>query len=151
MTARIVVGVDGSPQSRVALDTAIEEARLRHGTVEAVHTWQPAIYYAPPEYVGMPQAREDYVAASRDLLDKTLADAPDDVTIETTVLEGPAAPTLVRHSREADLLVVGSRGRGGFSGLLLGSTSHWVTSHATCPVLVVPSGYERPAQVADAA
>lgn len=151
MTARIVVGVDGSPESRLALDMAIEEARLRQGTVEAVHTWLPAVYYAPPEYVGMAQAREDYVAASRDLMDKMLADVPDDVTIESTVLEGPAAPTLVRHAREADLLVVGSRGRGGFSGLLLGSTSHWVTSHATCPVLVVPSGYDNPAHDADAA
>lgn len=140
MTTHIVVGIDGSPESRRALDHAIEHARLSDGRLELVHAWLPVVHYAPPEYVDFAMLREDYENAAEELMATVVADVPDDVAVERTIIEGPAAPTLAECARDADLLVVGSRGRGGFKGLLLGSTSHWLTSHATCPVLVVPSG-----------
>lgn len=141
MTVRIVVGVDGSAQSRVALELGIEQARLRDGVVEVVHTWTPKMYGAAPDAGYVAYVDEDGEAESRELMDGAMADVPDDVSVEPIVIKGPVAASLIRHARGADLLVVGSRGRGGFKGLLMGSTSHQVTSYASCPVLVVPSGY----------
>ena len=145
MAGTIVVGVDGSAGSRNALRWAISEAALRGATVEAVTTWQSPSY----AYTGvavMPPVVELAEAAAA-ALDETIAaetavltgsDAA--VTIEQVVVEGPAAAVLIERARDADLLVVGSRGHGGFRGLLLGSVSHQCASHAHCPVVVIPAG-----------
>lgn len=152
MTARIVVGVDGSAHARQALNHAIAEARLRDATIDAVYAYAPPVYWSAPEFgVLIPRPESEVVEDATRLLERELADVPDDVEVEPVVVEGPAARALLETARGADLLVVGSRGRGGFMGLLLGSTSHQVVTHATCPVVVVPMAPEEAQQGEDAA
>ena len=140
MTGRIVVGVDGSAPSEEALAFAIEEARRRDATLAVVHAYMVPIAWAGLE-VGMltpmpdPQHLEE---DARKVLDHVLEDAPDDVRIERVVVQAAASEALIDAAEDAELLVVGSRGHGGFYGLLLGSTSHQVVTHAPCPVTVVP-------------
>ena len=140
MTGRIVVGIDGSPHSRRTLEFTVEEARRRGATIDAVYAYAPPVYWSAPEFgVLIPRPESEVVEDARALLDRELAEVPEDVRVEHVVVEGPAARALLETARGADLLVVGSRGRGGFMGLLLGSTSHQVVTHATCPVVVVPT------------
>jgi nucleotide-binding universal stress UspA family protein len=140
MTARIVVGIDGSEESRRALDWACHEAKLRDADLEVVHS-----YTAPWEYWAVPVATIPLVeveAAQRRLMDDEIADALRNnpgVRAERVLLNDLPARALVEQSKGADLLVVGSRGRGGFAGLLLGSVSQHVTQHAQCPVVIVPN------------
>jgi nucleotide-binding universal stress UspA family protein len=133
----IVVGVDGSDQSSAALTWAAEEARLRGGTLKVVHAWNvPTVEYA--SYI--PTAFADLGNAASIELDAQIAEVlgPDpDVPLEREVREGPPAQAILDAAKDASLLVVGSRGRGGFAGLLLGSVSTQVTHHAHCPVTVV--------------
>jgi nucleotide-binding universal stress UspA family protein len=137
---RIVVGIDGSEPSRRALRWAVEEARLRGATVEAVHAWAPPFVGGYP-YTATVFEPAEFERAAKDLLDGVV-DATDGAglpaPIERQVVEGPAPRALLDASKGAALLVVGSRGRGGFAGLLLGSTSQQVCHHATCPVVVIP-------------
>lgn len=140
----IVAGVDGSEGSRAALRFAIEEAVLRGADVDAVASWQfPAYAYTG---VAVMPPTVDLADSARAVLDDAieavtaeLGGAAAEVTVNPVVLEGPPAAMLVEHSRNAQMLVVGSRGYGGFRGLLLGSVSHQCASHAHCPVVVVPS------------
>ncbi|MGI8874679.1 MAG: universal stress protein [Egibacteraceae bacterium] len=146
---RIVVGVDGSPGAVVALEWALAEARLRGATLEVVHVYAPPSYYAYSmatvaaggEALAGPEADARRLAAE-EALDEVLAKAASewtDVEVRRSVIEALApARVLVEGSRGADLLVVGSRGRGGFAGLLLGSVSQQCVQHATCPMVVVP-------------
>jgi nucleotide-binding universal stress UspA family protein len=140
----ILVGVDYSEGARAALAFAEEEARLRHGTLRAVHAWQfgfvdyRGFESFAPEIGDIHELREAAAAA----LDATLREALpdfDDVTIEQRVVEGTPAAVLVDESHDADLLVVGSRGHGGFAQLLLGSVSQQCAHHAACPVVIVRS------------
>jgi nucleotide-binding universal stress UspA family protein len=138
--ALVVVGVDGSEESKEALRWALEEARLRGASLRAVLAWlEPAVYvhgYAAADFVDPALATE----RAKELLEATLAEVAGDaptVLVERVVAEGGAAEILVESSREADLLVVGSRGRGGFAGLLVGSVSRHCVEHASCPVAVV--------------
>jgi nucleotide-binding universal stress UspA family protein len=132
--------VDGSPESQEALRWALEEARLRKGTVKAVHAWHDP-YLLTPGY-GLPEDFEVSAlrAEAEKFLSSTVAeitgDKPD-VDIELVVGEGPAGSVLVEAAKGADMLVVGSRGHGGFMGLLLGSVSQQCAHHAPCPVLIV--------------
>lgn len=152
MTARIVVGVDGSAHARRALAHAIDEARRRGATVDAVYAHAPPVHWAAPEFgVLVPRPESEVVEDATALLRRELAHVPDDVVVRPVVVEGPAARALLETARGADLLVVGSRGRGGFLGLLLGSTSHQVVTHATCPVVVVPMAGDAVRQADDAA
>lgn len=140
MSGLIVVGIDGSEESRVALDRAIDETRLRGGVLQPVLAWTPPRGPGPMGYVAMDQERAQHEAAARTVMEKVVAEIPSDIEVDPVVVAGLASQVLLERSEHADLLVVGTRGRGGFAGLLLGSTSHQVTSHARCPVLVVPSG-----------
>lgn len=137
---RIVVGVDGSASSRQALEWAVEDARARGGQVEAVHTWHVP-YLAVYPYGAL--ALEDGDALekrARAVLDEVV-DAIDtrglEAPVERIVACGNAAGILLDVAKGADLLVVGSRGHGGFAGLVLGSVSQQVANHAPCPVLIV--------------
>jgi nucleotide-binding universal stress UspA family protein len=143
VAGRIVVGIDGSEASKEALSWALAEARLRGDTVEAVHAWT-APYAAPTGLPGalVPPVDERMTEAIRNgaeaLLAETVAEAAaGEVAIEQRVVEGPAATALIEAAKGAELLVVGSRGHGGFTGLLLGSVSDQVASHAPCPVVIV--------------
>lgn len=136
----IVVGVDGSPASRDALVWALDEARLREARLTVVHAWAvPLTAYATPYGAVL---TDDLIAANRDTANDLLDNLLDDmdttgVDVQRTIVEGPAAETLLDATKDADLLVVGSRGRGGFSGLLLGSVSQQCAHHASCPTVIV--------------
>ena len=141
----IVVGVDGSEPSRRALGWAMREA-VRHEfplTVVTVRraSVRPAteIYWPTPDLPDGSRADEASVRkAAQEMVDDTVAElgepAPD---VTVTVAGGNPAEELVRASRDADMLVVGSHGSGGFASLLLGSVSSQVVHHAACPVVVI--------------
>jgi nucleotide-binding universal stress UspA family protein len=140
--ALIVVGVDGSPESKEALRWALEEARLRKANVRAVYAWRDPYVLAPgfglPEDFEFDALREKAV----ETLDAVVAEVVgtmSDVHVDKVVSEGPAGSVLVQAADDADavMLVVGSRGHGGFVGLLLGSVSQQCVTHAPCAVLVV--------------
>jgi nucleotide-binding universal stress UspA family protein len=138
---RIVVGVDNSEGSHRALRWAVEEARLRRAKVEAVHAWH--LPYVPTgPLTSVPTPGTDALEADASLvLDASLERV--DVSglrepITRTLRRDSAAKALLERAEGADLLVVGSRGRGGFAGLLLGSVSQEVSHHAPCPVVIVP-------------
>lgn len=138
--ARIVVGVDGSPPAVDALRWAVAEARMTGATVEVVHAWHyPALTYAPWLVAPPTFARDDLETEARAVVDKALsaAAAPELAGVERVVVEGGATRVLVEHSRGADLLVAGHRGRGGLVGLHLGSVALQCALHAECPVVVV--------------
>ncbi len=135
----IVVGIDGSAGSRAALRFAAEEAALRQTKLKVVSAWQvPSGVYMQPTYVELDldvlrQAAGD--VAERQVVDVMGAERAKGV--EVVMQEGNAAQVLLAESREAEMLVVGSRGHGGFAGLLLGSVSQQCAAHASCPVVVV--------------
>jgi nucleotide-binding universal stress UspA family protein len=136
---RIVAGVDGSEPSARALRWAIDDARTRGATVQAVHAWDV------PYSLSFAGAAVDWPAfehAARQLLDQEVDTALGDTTdvrVDSVLVSGSAADVLLGMAKGADLVVVGSRGVGGFRGLLLGSVSQQVAHHAACPVVVVPS------------
>jgi nucleotide-binding universal stress UspA family protein len=142
MTAskKIVVGVDGSEGSRLALHWAIDEAKIRGSAIEIVHTWD----FTPPlDPVGgvvfVPD--KDFQESAQLVVDnllKSVSDLASSIAITTHVERGSASQILLNHAKTAELLVVGRRGRGGFIGLLMGSTATQVSHHAPCPVVIVP-------------
>ena len=131
---RVVVGVDGSPDSQKAVDWASDYVRRCGGSLHLVGTWlQPVTYGMPP--MMLTYDPEPDVRASVEKAVAAVTLPPEQV--HTAVLGGAAAPTLVKCAEDADLLVVGCRGLGGFAGLLLGSVSTYCVHHATVPVVVV--------------
>jgi nucleotide-binding universal stress UspA family protein len=137
--ARIVVGIDGSPTSERALRWAADEAVLADAVLDVVHAWMPE-YPLTAHDVFEDEARFEN-AAHRRLLEAVAqlrSEVHDPLDIrERLELEHPAT-ALLTAAKGADLLVVGTRGRGGFAGLLLGSVSQRCLTHAPCPVAVVP-------------
>ena len=144
---RIVVGVDGSDASRDALRWAIDEARLRGATVDAVYAWQ--VPMLPPD-IGpslapgasalemtslVPRLEESARLVVEQVVRDVVGEA-DGVDVRPLAIEGPPANALLEAARDADLLVVGSRGHGGFTGLLVGSVSLQAAQHAPCPVVI---------------
>jgi len=137
----VVVGVDGSKGSIEALRFAIGEARLHGAQVKAVSAWLiPPIAYEAT-WGGMSIDRDVYSKAAQDALTRCLEEtgaAGSGVELTTVVREGQAAEVICEEANGADLLVVGSRGFGGFRGLLLGSVSQQCAHRAPCPVVIVP-------------
>lgn len=141
---QVVVGVDGSAQSLMALEWAVTEARLRRGQVRVVTGWQ--FPTAATGMDGLIWEHQSFERVAQETQSNALKGVPtEDVRISGEVLQGPPASVLLEAAQDADLLVVGSRGRGGFTGLLLGSVSTQLVHHATCPVLIVRPGQETPA------
>lgn len=140
----IVVGIDGSHHSTRALEWALKEAALEHAplTVLTVHPVVASAWTGNPVRLGadsedqekMLQAAEELTAKVTDQLGDS---RPDSVTVRA--ISGFPAKELIEASRDADLVVVGSRGAGGFAKLLVGSVGSQVVEHAHCPVVVVPS------------
>jgi len=138
---RIVVGIDGSEGSLVALRVAATEARVRAAVLEVVCAWHPSSMGSIPAFgVGSPSAQS--LDELRTALAETLTAeglGPDNgVAVEARVVTGHPAEALLDAAERATLVVVGTRGRGGFAGLVLGSVSHQVVTHARCPVMIVP-------------
>ena len=134
---RIVVGVDGSPRSGEALRWAVRQAALTGASVDAVIAW-----HDPSSYEGYAWLIADtsYAEAAAKALGETVGTvvpADSGVTVHQRVEEGHPARVLLDAADGADLLVVGSRGHGGFAGLLLGSVSQHCVLHSPCPVLVI--------------
>lgn len=136
----IVVGVDGSEQSRNALRWAVDEARLRGASLLVVHAW-----WAYPDLSGTPVGpfgpeAENAAEPVERFVDDTFGGPPAGVDLTVRAVQGvTASAALLAAGETAELLVVGARGAGGFTGLLLGSVSRQVVDHATCPVVVVPA------------
>ncbi len=134
----IIVGVDGSRGAKRALAWAVSEARLRGADVQAVYAWTYPYYGAAPLVPPLVDL-EALAVEAKALLDDAVSGVPaDGVAVHAHLFEGPAARCLLQAGEDAELIVVGSRGRGGFAGLLLGSVSQQVASHGRCPVVVVP-------------
>ena len=134
---RIVVGIDGSPSSREALCWAVRQAALTGSVVDAVIAW-----HDPSSYNGYGWLIADTSYA--EVAAKTLSETVDSVitagsgvTVRQRVVEGHPAQVLLDTADSADLLVVGSRGHGGFASMLLGSVSQHCVEHSPCPVLVI--------------
>jgi len=165
---RIVVGVDASPGAKTALAWAAEEARLRQAVLQVVHTYHSqkltASLYFPSQHApratveaaggpsqqeltaslqGRTAFEEAFRGQAEELLEALLSELAETVSgvqvQRTVVADRHTGEVLVELSADADLLVVGSRGHGGFGELLLGSVSHAAVLHAVCPVVVVPS------------
>jgi nucleotide-binding universal stress UspA family protein len=141
----IVVGVDHSAGAKEALQLALVEAELRQATLRAVHAWQFGYIGVTGVEGGLPAVGgglQEFRDAATAALEATLREAIPDarsVKVERRVVEGAPAAVLVEESRGADLLVVGSRGHGGFAQLLLGSVSQQCAQLAECPVVIVRS------------
>ncbi|HEY5117615.1 MAG TPA: universal stress protein [Nakamurella sp.] len=138
-TGPVVVGVDASPSSAGAIALAIEEAALRNTGLVAVHSWND--FVIDQEFPELPLTvdldaieQEEYALLSEQLAG--WQDKYPDVQIQHNVVRRRPTHALLDASKGAQLLVVGSRGRGGFTGLLLGSTSHALIAHGFCPVIV---------------
>jgi nucleotide-binding universal stress UspA family protein len=138
----VIVGVDGSAGSITALHFAFEEARLRDTTLHVVAAWQvPAMAYAGAAGgAGLAElGAELNTLAGKGLEEALNAVEAGDVPVEQHLLEGHPAGVLLDAAAGADLLVVGSRGLGGFARMLLGSVGQEVTHHAPCPTVIVPT------------
>jgi nucleotide-binding universal stress UspA family protein len=135
---RVVVGVDGSPASHRALGWAVDEAAVRHADLVVVHAWQIP---TAGELTGFDVGQiED---GARSVLDQALASVDTaglDRPVERRLPCGHPSAALLEAAEGAGLVVVGARGRGGFSGLLLGSVSRQVAHHVTAPLIVVRDG-----------
>jgi len=141
----IIVGIDGSAHSARALEWAIREAAVRHAPVTvltvhpvAMNAWTGHPIILPQDPADLEESRQ----AAEEMTAKALSqlggdDRPSSVTVRA--ITGFPAQALIEESRTADLMVVGSRGGGGFGKLLVGSVSNQVVHHGHCPIVVVPS------------
>ncbi|VEG29555.1 universal stress protein [Actinomyces howellii] len=142
---RIVVGVDGSESAHKALQWAVSEAEVWGAELTAIAAVPMASGAGALAWLPAAVDREQVLADVRSGLDRTVSQALEGhsgVVVRRHALDGNAAELMAEFSTAVDLVVVGSRGRGGFTGLLLGSTSQGVLSHASCPVMVVPSRHK---------
>ena len=141
---RIVVGVEGSGGAKAALRFAIREAHFRRGYVEVITAFQntyvpaaPDFNYVPLDPIDIEVEVEKMQSNVVDSVLEGLADEYCHVEIRRRLLKGRPADTLISESENAAMLVVGSRGRGGWRGLLLGSVSQEIAHHGSCPVVIV--------------
>ena len=132
---RVLVGLDHSAAAARALTVAIEVARVHEAVLVPVHVHGPIDARSGS---GAPVPIGLEAADRRSLLTQAVAQGAAELVVEPEVVTGHAAAALLEMTRPGDVLVVGSRGRGGFRGLLMGSTSSQCAQHATCPVVVVP-------------
>jgi nucleotide-binding universal stress UspA family protein len=143
MSPHIVVGIDGSEDSINAFRWALDEAKLRSAEVTALFAWELPM-------IGIPGAfdRDELEAEGKTFLNNQLDGQHNgsEVTVHRVVAQGDPSSSLIEACKQtgADMLVLGSRGRGGLGGLLLGSVGQECASHAPCPVLICRAGGDRP-------
>ncbi len=150
------MGVDGSPPGQAALRFALDEARVRGARLDVIHVWRLAVSESVPDAFLLETPlepsfplgglEESVERAARGRLDAAIRDvlkgADPGVELRSEAVEGEPARVLLERAQGADLLVVGARGRGGFTGLLLGSVSSQCAHHASCPVVIVPGAVQ---------
>jgi nucleotide-binding universal stress UspA family protein len=139
-TGPVIVGVDGSPSSAAAVSFAAAEAVRRGVSLLLAHAWTLPMAISLAGMVPMAYDVDEFQRAAREVLDQAAADVRRShprLPVDPRLLEGPAPAMLIDLSREGQLVVTGTRGRGGFTGLLLGSVSQAVLNRADCPVVVV--------------
>ena len=140
----IIVGVDGSGHSQRALEWAMQEAAIRHAPLtvltvhEAVRAYSGGVASYPDDPARTVEAQKAAQAEADKVLSGLAGAHPESVTIKA--VHGFPVEELINASRDADMIVLGSRGGGGFSRLLVGSTATQVTHHAQCPVVLIPAG-----------
>ncbi|ASU78475.1 universal stress protein [Actinopolyspora erythraea] len=135
---RIVVGIDGSAPSLAALDWALGQAELTGAVVEAVTAWEYPAFYSWEGGAVPPREFENAASVTvEDAVDAAVDRRGTPPRVRTHVKQGDSTQVLLDTAEDAELLVVGSRGHGGFVGALLGSVSHRCTHHARCPVVIV--------------
>jgi nucleotide-binding universal stress UspA family protein len=137
---RIVVGVDGSASSKAALAWAVRQAALTGASVDAVHAWHVPVSYSYGYGYSMALPVPDVEKFEGEVLDEAIAETADlapRVEIRPVLVEDNPAHALLDAAEGADLLVVGSRGHGGFAEALLGSVGQHCVHHADCPVVVI--------------
>jgi nucleotide-binding universal stress UspA family protein len=127
---RLVVGFDGSDGSRRALSWAADEARQRSAKLEVVRAWTPGEFGTNEEMGTLTQKRLEEDLAS-------VLGAPPEGEVAAVAIQGHAAKVLLEQAQDADMLVVGSRGHGGFTGLVLGSVGVHLATHDSAPVVVI--------------
>jgi len=135
----IVVGVDGSECARTALGIAAREAELRSARLRVVSVWEVPLS-AGGVALGDQSIIDGFRESAGAIVEEAITEARrlhPSVECEGKAVEGQAAEVLLHEARDASLIVVGNRGRGGFASLLLGSVSQQVVHHAPCPVLVI--------------
>ncbi|PBC66248.1 nucleotide-binding universal stress UspA family protein [Streptomyces sp. TLI_235] len=136
-STRIVVGVDGSPASKAALRWAVRQAAMTGGSIDVLIAWQYPVGYGWPAPV---LGSFDFTGTAQrilaDAVTETVGTAPR-VDIRQHVVQDHPAAALLKAAADADLLVVGNRGHGGFTEALLGSVGQHCVQHARCPVVVV--------------
>ena len=140
----IIVGVDGSTHSERALGWAVQEAAIRQVPLRVITIFRKGVSHWGAGAITDPQLDAEATqarTAAQDATDKALAQAgdarPQSVTVE--VIAGVPAEELVNASKDADMIVVGSRGAGGFARLMLGSVGNQVVQHAHCPIVIIPA------------
>ena len=140
----IVVGVDGSPSARTALQFALEEAIRRSARVRAVIAYRPPEYWPVTSGMAVSPRSEPLTEAAQQTIDQTVAEVTAQagrgaqaVRLETRVVLGHPAKVLLEQAADADLLVVGHCGQGGFASMWLGSVGLQCVLHASCPVTIV--------------
>jgi nucleotide-binding universal stress UspA family protein len=156
----IVVGIDGSRGSDAALRWALAEAKLRGVPLRAIAAYElpqppvngplvgaPGVFASTAAEADLDELRSAAVSqaerTAEDAVERLGAAATAGIEIESAAVEGPAAEALIEAAQDAELLVVGSRGHGGFVGILLGSVSQKVVQHPPCPVVILPAPEER--------
>jgi nucleotide-binding universal stress UspA family protein len=138
----IIVGIDGSGHSQKALEWALKEAALRRVpvTVVAVHEAVRGYFSGPTSYAGDPEQTEKISAAAKAETEQVLATLSEDSRPESVTVHavhGFPVEEILKAGEDAELIVVGSRGAGGFSRLTMGSVAYQVSEHASCPVTIV--------------
>ncbi|GAA1071741.1 universal stress protein [Nocardiopsis composta] len=141
-SGRIVVGVDGSELSDAALRFALDEAARTGSELTVVHAWHPPVpYYTDTFIASVDFDRDTFLLRTREAVqasvDKARTEAGADVPVHVSLVEDQPAHALLTAGEDADMIAVGSRGRGGFRGLLLGSVSQSLLHHTEVPVVVV--------------
>lgn len=141
---KIVVGIEGSGGAKAALKWAIQEAKFRHATIVVATAYSPSWVPVSPDFTYIPvdnfNVEEEVGRMQEQIADEVLEEiGAEKASIKYVRKKGSPSDTLIAiaEAEDADMLVVGSRGRGGVRGLLLGSVSHQIAHHGSCPVVIV--------------